>query len=238
MSARAFVLAFVLAAPPAAAEVRVQPQDGGLLSVEARGAPVSEVLDRLARQTGMQVVYEGAPPRLPVTLAIERRTPAEAVFSVLEGLGLNYVLRLDESSGRVLTLVMAGAAAAASPGAPTPGGRAAGSQPEQPHMPPPYPPPPSYPQEDEYVDPNAGVIPPPPPQPPQEFTITPPQQLEPQPEQEPAFTQPSLGSGFSSPFSSGGFSSPPIFGNTPPPATSPAPPTPYPGEPPPDEKQP
>ena len=32
------------------------------------------------------------------------------VFSVLDGLGLNYALRLDESGGRVHTLVMAGAA--------------------------------------------------------------------------------------------------------------------------------
>ena len=236
MDARVVVLALTVVTLPVAADVRVQ-QEGGLLNVEASGAPVSEVLDRLARQTGMQVVYEGAPPRLPVTLSIARRTPAEAVFSLLEGLGLNYALRLDESGGRVLTLVMAGAAAS------TPAGAAPVPQrPELAKMPPPYPPPPSYPQEpseDEYFDPQAGIIPPPPPQPPQEFTITPQQpEPQPQPEQQPAFSAPSLGSGFSSPFSSGGFSAPPIIGNTPPAPNNSPPPSPFPGEPPPDEKEP
>jgi hypothetical protein len=192
-------------APAALAEVRVQ-QAGELLSVQAQAAPVSEVLDRLSRHTGMQVVYEGVPPRVPVTLSIERRSVAEAVFSVLEGLGLNYALRLDESGGRVLTLVMAGAAG---PGAAGPGAAAEAALRGHAAQPP-YPQP-AYPQEGEGEF-DEGVIPPPPPQPPQEFVVNPPpQQPEPQP-QAGGFSQPSLGSGFSSPFSTGGFSTPSVFG--------------------------
>ncbi len=226
-------LAVVLAlfAAPAVAEVRVQ-QAGELISVQATAAPINDVLDRLARQTGMQIVYEGAPPRLPVTLAIERRSVAEAVFSLLDGLGLNYALRLDERGARVVTLVMAGAPAGAGTGHAADVARAGLSQ----GAVPPYPPPPSYPQEgnEEY---DEGVIPPPPPQPPQEFVVA-----QPQPEQQqqpqPQFTQPSLGSGFSSPFGGGGFSSPSVLGAplqgtpaTPPPQFAPEPP-------PPEEKEP
>ncbi len=234
MQTRWLALALLAGAPAALAEVRVQ-QAGALFSVQAQAAPVAEVLDRLARQTGMQVVYEGAPPRVPVTLTIERRTVAEAVFSVLEGLGLNYALRLDERGERVLTLVMAGAAGG---GPAAPSGDATQRGHDQ--QPPPYPPPPSYPQDaTAEIDYDEGVIPPPPPQPPQEFVVQPPPQPEPQPQAEPQFAQPSLGAGFSSPFSSSGFSSPSVFGVQPQatPATA-APPPGFVPEQPPDEKEP
>lgn len=90
------------------AGVEVQAQDGRV-AVRATAAPVSEILDRLSRQTGMKVVYEGTPPRQLVTAAIENRTPAEAVLAILEGLGLNYALVLDPAGTRVDTLLMAGA---------------------------------------------------------------------------------------------------------------------------------
>lgn len=241
MGRRVVAAAVVAAASawPAAADVRVQ-QVGEQLSVQATAAPVSEVLDRLARQTGMQVVYEGAPPRVPVTLSIERRTAAEAVFSVLEGLGLNYALRLDESGGRVMTLVMAGAAAPATPGAASKADARRGVPPGQV---PPYPPPPSYPQEaptEEDLTEGTGVIPPPAPQPPQEFLVNPQHQAQPEQAAPEPSAPPSLGAGFSSPSSSGGFSSPPVFGNTPfGPATSPPPPPQFvPETPPPEEKEP
>lgn len=76
------------------------------VTVEATTAPISEVLDRLARQTGMKVTYEGGVPRTLVTTRIERATPAEAVLAVLEGLGLSYALLLDPTGTRVETLLM------------------------------------------------------------------------------------------------------------------------------------
>ncbi len=229
----AAVFAVLFAAGSAAADVRVQ-QMGELISVHATAAPVNDVLDRLARQTGMQVLYEGAPPRLPVTLTIERRSVAEAVFSLLDGLGLNYALRLDEGGARVVTLVMTGGATPPSAGQsadPARGVHAGGAVP-------PYPPPPSYPQEggEEFDD---GVIPPPPPQPPQEFVVTPPVQQDQQPQQQAPqqFSPASLGSGFSSPFGGGGFSSPSVFG-TPTQGTPATPPPQFVPEPPPEEKEP
>jgi hypothetical protein len=114
---RVWVVAAALLAPGVArAEVQVRAVEGRI-DLQARAAPLSEVLDQLARQTGMKVVYEGAPPRQPITTTIERRTPVEALLSVLEGLGLNYAATLDNSGTHVQMLVMSGAA--------TTGGRAA-----------------------------------------------------------------------------------------------------------------
>lgn len=118
-----------LLAAPAAAEVAVRLADGQVELV-AKTAPLSEVLDRLARQTGMKVVYEGPAPRQLVTVTLRGRSPAETVLSLLEGLGLNFALVADPAGSRVQTLLVAGTASAtvapASPAAaarPAPGPR-------------------------------------------------------------------------------------------------------------------
>jgi hypothetical protein len=49
-----------------------------------------------------------------LSLSLQGRTPAEAVFGVLEGLGLNYAFVLDASGNRIETLVLAGSSGAAS----------------------------------------------------------------------------------------------------------------------------
>ena len=91
------------------------------VSVRADAAPLSEVLDRLAKQLGMKLIYEGAPPRGLVSAALENRTPAQAVIGVLEGTGVDYLARMDRTSTRVDTLIIssssgsAGAAAGATP---------------------------------------------------------------------------------------------------------------------------
>lgn len=84
---------------------------GGRLDVTAAQAPVSDVLDGLARKTRMKVVYEGPAPRTPVTVELRGRTPAQAVLGVLEGLGLNYALVLDVSGTEVETLMIVGTGA-------------------------------------------------------------------------------------------------------------------------------
>jgi len=84
---------------------------GDRLDVTAAQAPVSEVLDGLARKTRMKVVYEGPVPRTPVTLELRGRTPAQAVLGVLEGLGLSYALVLDVSGTEVETLMIVGTGA-------------------------------------------------------------------------------------------------------------------------------
>lgn len=190
------------------AEVKVQ-LSGDQVTLRAVSAPLSEVLDRLAHQTGMKVLYEGAPPRQPVTVALERRTSAELVFSLLEGLGLDYALRLDESGGQVMTLVMSGHARPATP-------VVAQASPVRPPMPD---------EGEEGVPmmpgafqqaPDEAPIPPPdpnPPPPPAEQNVAP---------QANQFVGPSLGAGFSSPYSNSSFSGPSVFA-APAPAAQPVP---------------
>jgi hypothetical protein len=102
-------------AAPAAAEVavRVVPATDATAShveLTARAAPLAEVLERLGRQIGMKVVYEGASPRQLVTLSLQGRSPAETVLGVLEGQGLNFALVSDPSGTQVVTLLVAGTA--------------------------------------------------------------------------------------------------------------------------------
>jgi hypothetical protein len=121
------LVALATATAPATAEVtvRVLPASpGGVAQVEltARAAPLSEVLDRLSRQIGMKVVYEGASPRQLVTLTLHGRTPAETVLGLLEGTGVNFALQADATGARVETLLVAGSApqAASASAAPAP----------------------------------------------------------------------------------------------------------------------
>jgi hypothetical protein len=127
---------FLLPVRPAAAEVIVAVTDGRV-DLTAQAAPLSEVLDRLARQTRMELTYDGAPPRNLVTVVLQAATPAQAVISVMEGLGVNYALQLDRSGREVKSLLLI-AAAASGPARSTSGpDRPAG------RVPPPPPPPPS-----------------------------------------------------------------------------------------------
>jgi hypothetical protein len=86
----------------------------GKVDVAVAAAPLADVLDRLARQTGMKIVYEGPAPRQLVTVSLLGRSPAEAVTALLEGQGLNYALVLDATATRVEQLLVAGPAALAS----------------------------------------------------------------------------------------------------------------------------
>ena len=105
----------LLAASAYAGDVDVRLTEGGRVSLRVTSAPLSEVLDRLARQTGMKVVYDGAPPRAVVrSRQVEDATPADAVADVLEGLGVSYALRLDATGTKVDTLLVLGATKAAS----------------------------------------------------------------------------------------------------------------------------
>ena len=113
-------LAIVLATRFGAAQTEVR-RVGDTLDVRATAAPVSEVLDRIARETGMKVTYDGAPPRARVSVTLTGVTPAQAVLRVLEGQGLNYALRMDPRAVRVETLLMvAGSGAGTAAPAPTP----------------------------------------------------------------------------------------------------------------------
>jgi hypothetical protein len=105
----AVVSSLLLTGSLAAAEVAIRVA-GEEVAVNATAAPLADVLDDLARKTGMEVVYEGSPPRQRVTLALEDRSPTEAVLGILEGQGLNYALVADVTGTRVQKLIVAGPA--------------------------------------------------------------------------------------------------------------------------------
>jgi hypothetical protein len=130
-----FGVALLVLAVPAVGSAQTEIRRvGDLVEVRATTAALADVLDRLGRETGMKVVYDGAPPRARVSLALPPSAPAQAVLAVLEGQGLNYLARMDPTGLKVDTLyvVSAGGAAAASgvtpartagarpPGVPTP----------------------------------------------------------------------------------------------------------------------
>ncbi len=117
------VIALWLTPQAQAAEVQVR-VNGALVDIQATAAPLQDVLARLAQQTGMKVVYEGAPPSTLVTLTLAGRTPTEAVLALFEGLGVNYAMMADRTGLRVDTLLVTGistgssSTAASRPGAP------------------------------------------------------------------------------------------------------------------------
>jgi hypothetical protein len=111
---RASALAALLVATgagAAAAPTVLVSRDGDGLGVEAQGAPLSEVLDAIGRELGVQVEYEGGPPQNPVTLKLVGRTPAEAVLALLDGTGVSYAIQLDTTGQGVSRLLIQTAAA-------------------------------------------------------------------------------------------------------------------------------
>jgi hypothetical protein len=111
----------LLTSPAAGAgpiDVRVS---GDRLTIHARAAALADVLAQVASRTGMKVVYDGRPPRSPVTVTIDDAAPAEAILRVLEGLGINYALAMDREGRRVETLIVSGGEAD-KPGAAAPSG--------------------------------------------------------------------------------------------------------------------
>jgi hypothetical protein len=102
------LVAFGFPATLRAADVKVF-LVGAQVDLDATAAPLADVLDRLTRQTGMKLVYEGAAPRNLVTVKVRGRSPAETVLAVLEGLGVNFVLVADPTRDDLQTLMISGA---------------------------------------------------------------------------------------------------------------------------------
>jgi hypothetical protein len=119
---RAIATAAALALASAVhAEVLVRISGGGV-ELTATAAPLGDVLDHLARQTGMKVVYEGPAPRQLVTLSVHGRSTSETILALLEGQGLNYAFVADATGTGIDTLLVAGpiGRAASTSSAPTP----------------------------------------------------------------------------------------------------------------------
>jgi hypothetical protein len=191
------------------------------IEVKATGTPLPEVLERIARQTGMKVTYEGGTPRTRITTSLASVTPAQAVVSVMEGLGLNYLMGLDSTSTRVETLLVVSPGSGSKPTVAAVRGSSA-----MPRMPD------EMPEETEPTeeDPMAGAIMEAPPVDPtdpmglgqgaQNPAVNP-QDVRPVPNQQPITTQGPVGIGWSAP--PPGFSNPPAPPQPIPVATPPPP---------------
>jgi hypothetical protein len=114
-----------MAGEPAAGRIEVR-SNSGRVDVHATAVPLSAVLDRLGREAGFKVVYEGTPPGQLVSVELDGVTPEEAVAQLVEGLGLSFALRLDPAGTRIDTAVFTQVAApkagsrATTPAAPPP----------------------------------------------------------------------------------------------------------------------
>ncbi|HXB55094.1 MAG TPA: DUF4974 domain-containing protein [Vicinamibacteria bacterium] len=109
MRCRGLALALLLlGVGRATAEVDIH-SAGGRVDLRVSTAPLSDVLDRLSRETGTKVVYEGPPPRQLVSVSLQKRTPVEAVLSLLEGTGISFALRMDPSGTGCHTLIIVSA---------------------------------------------------------------------------------------------------------------------------------
>lgn len=95
-------------ARPAEPEIRAE---GGEVTIHARNLPLSQILDRLSQATGMDLTYEGARPTTPVTVTVERLSEVDAIVKLMEGLGVSYVFRTDDTGQRVDLLIVSGAGA-------------------------------------------------------------------------------------------------------------------------------
>jgi hypothetical protein len=99
------ILLLLLPVRESSPQLQVQAQDGRV-TIAAQEVPLKVVLDRLAQETGVEVVYEGPEPSPLVTVTIEDQPEREALTRILEGLGLNHALQMDASGHRVEMVII------------------------------------------------------------------------------------------------------------------------------------
>jgi hypothetical protein len=97
------VLLLLGATAPVQADVFIRAADGRV-DITANASPLRAVLDAFAKQTGAVVTYEGRPHERIVTVNIVGRAGVGAVTELLEGTGLNYILRSDTAGTGVEAL--------------------------------------------------------------------------------------------------------------------------------------
>lgn len=90
---------------PNAAEVIAS---GSRITVRAERLPVYQLLDRIATATGMTVTYDGSRPTALVSFDVENLAEIDAILKLMEGLGVSYVLRTDQTGEGVDLLIITG----------------------------------------------------------------------------------------------------------------------------------
>ena len=97
------------AAEGSADAILLQLRPGGAVSLTAAAVPASELLDDLARRTGMTVVYNDvAPPGDIIDIRIEAESMSAALRELLKAVGANYAFKMRASGGSVDTLIIVG----------------------------------------------------------------------------------------------------------------------------------
>jgi hypothetical protein len=90
-------------AAPEAIEVRLERE---ALAVHTNGAPLASVLERIKQATGIELVFEGAPPRQLIRAQLRRPTIAAAIVDLMQGQSLSYAMQLDETGKKPLKLIV------------------------------------------------------------------------------------------------------------------------------------
>jgi len=88
-------------APPIQIELH-----GERVSIRAEKVPLVQVLNGVAWEAKMKIVYDTSPPQDVVTIDLRDLTLSDAITQLLRGHGLVYVARMDASGARVDTLVL------------------------------------------------------------------------------------------------------------------------------------
>jgi hypothetical protein len=103
---------------PCRAGVFLDVRPDGRIDLAARNALLPNVLDCLVERLALRLEYDGRPPPTAVSVALRGQTLAGAIVSILEGLGVNYLLGLDESQTNVDRLIVFGSSAGGDRGRP------------------------------------------------------------------------------------------------------------------------
>jgi hypothetical protein len=109
----------------------------GRIDLSAHAVPLVDVLRCLVERAGLRVEYDGPPPRQLVSVALHADSLASTLESLLEGLGVNYLLSRNASGTAVERLIVFGSTRATEPsrGAGAPAAAAGAAPSEEPFAP-------------------------------------------------------------------------------------------------------
>jgi hypothetical protein len=79
---------------------------GERVDIHADNTPLVQILNGVAWEAKMKIVYDAPPPQDPVTVNIQNATLSDAISDLLRGHGLIYVAKMDAAGTRVDTLVL------------------------------------------------------------------------------------------------------------------------------------
>jgi hypothetical protein len=90
-------------AQPAPIQIQIR---GERIDIHADNTPLVQILNGVAWEAKMKIVYDAPPPQDPVTVNIKNATFSQAITELLNGHGLIYVAKMDPAGTRVDTLVL------------------------------------------------------------------------------------------------------------------------------------